>query len=251
MAQLASDHGVNRDSPSRLCLVADGGTDQRILERIVQTCSRASGVARASLKVEHLRGVTLRDDIDRYWAATKKADSPSILKARDAFVKGTISLLESTSSKFKDLIGRPLSCRDRVILATDAERRLAHVDRYFDEWAWVVPRLLEQSVEKWYHRKVAYGYPRANLPVILPVVFFPSIDVLVAAARAARGDAFDPRGLDAPQLKRQLYGTDELRSVSPEAFERVALEHLTDEGIESIWKMVPEVRLFLLRLMAS
>jgi len=250
MVQLANNDRADRDLPNRLCLVADGGTDQRILERIAQTCSEVSGVSRASVKVEHLRGVALRDDLDRYWRATQSADSASTLKGRAALVEGTFKVLQSALFKFEKLLGRPLCCRDRVILSTDAERRLAHVDRYFEEWAWVVPRLLEKAVERWYHRRVNYGYSRTNLPVILPVVFFPSIDVLVAAAKSTTKDAFDPRGLEPNELKRRLYGTDELRCVSPEALESKALQYLTDDGIESIWKMVPEVRLFLLRLLA-
>ncbi len=154
-------------------------------------------------------------------------------------------MLESAIFKFEKHIGKPLSCRDRVILATDAERKLAHKDRYFEEWAWVVPRLLEQAIEKWYHYRIGHGYARADLPVVLPVVFFPSIDVLVAAAK----DAFDPRGLRPAELKRRLYGTDDLRSVGPDRFGEMGLNCITPEGIENIWKMVPEVRLFLLRLL--
>ena len=249
MAQLASNCRAD-DSSSFLGLVADGPTDQRILERMAKTCAEVSGAMRAPSKVESLRGVALRDDLDRYWRATQSADSAATLRGRAAFVEGSFKVLESAIFKFEKLIGKPLSCRDRVILATDAERKLAHKDRYFEEWAWVVPRLLEQAIEKWYHYRIGHGYARADLPVVLPVVFFPSIDVLVAAAKATAKDAFDPRGLRPDELKRRLYGTDDLRSVASDRFGEMGLNCITPEGIENIWKKVPEVRLFLLRLLA-
>jgi len=250
MAQLANGSRTDPSSASCIGVIADGPTDQRILERIAKTCAEASEVTRAPVNVESLRGVALRDDLDRYWRTTQSTDSAATLKGRAALIEGTFKVLESAIFKFEKRIGRLLSCRDRVILATDAERRLDRMERYFEEWAWVLPRLLEQAIEKWYHRKIGYGYTRANLPVVLQVVFFPSIDVLVAAAKATTKNAFDPRGLRPCQLKRLLYGTDDLRAVSPDTFGRIALESITPEGIENIWRMVPEVRLFLLRLLA-
>jgi len=129
-----------------------------------------------------------------------------------------------------------------IILSSDAERPLAHRDHYFEDWAWIVSKILWLGIEKFYHALSRQGYPLELIPVVVPFLPFPSTDILVAGAQTSPGTRFTARGKDARQLKRALYGTEDLRSLAPEDLAEKALSCLTPDGIRAIYREVPEAR---------
>jgi hypothetical protein len=142
-------------------------------------------------------------------------------------------------------MGRHISNKDIIILNTDAERKLANADRYFDEWAAILPKLVTYGIERFYHYLAIEGYNFEYVPLITPLLLFPSTDILIKAAKSADGSNFAGYAKSPSQLKMELYGTTDLRRVTPDQFKIKALKFLTREGLGSIYRHLPEIRFFL------
>jgi hypothetical protein len=85
------------------------------------------------------------------------------------------------------------------------------------------------------------GYKRQDLPVIVSMVTFPSTEIIVAAARGEKSI----HGKKAKELKQLLYGKTDLRKLGENEFQEQALDFITPESINDIFKAVPESRLFI------
>ena len=135
--------------------------------------------------------------------------------------------------------------QDMLLFSTDSEKSLTQLEHYFDDWAWILSKILLGAVEKFYHFKLRKVFYPEYLPMIFPLVLFPSTEIIVKAARTASGVEFNGRNKKARQLKMEIYGTDDLRSLPDGKFEKEALDYITPEGIRLIYQYVPESRLFL------
>ena len=75
----------------------------------------------------------------------------------------------------------------------------------------------------------------------------PALDLRKAVSGVLHGAIGETEcyGKDAGELKKMLYNTTNLATISPEDFEELALRHITLDGINLIFKQVPESRLFI------
>jgi len=87
---------------------------------------------------------------------------------------------------------------------------------------------------------IRQGYGKENLPLIIPIVPFPSTDILIAVA-SGKARYY---GKNARDLKKMLYDTTDLRTIGIEDFEELALRHITSERINLIFERIPESRFF-------
>jgi len=98
------------------------------------------------------------------------------------------------------------------------------------------------SIEEFYRAKAKDGYTHEYLPLVIPVVTFPSTEIFIAAARDKIGGKY---GRKPDEWKQMLYGTDNLATLREEDFKEKALDFITCESIGKIFREVPESRSFI------
>jgi len=237
---------VAEDKVRYIGIFGDGATDREILLEIVRCVLEESSANNLSLEPVMLPQQKIRDYVDKYWNKSKHCDGCGFPgdPARE-LTNGVIQALYGAFIDFQAEADRPLGMQDMLLFSTDAERYLTQSERYFDDWAWILSKILLGAVEKFYHLKLREIYYPEYLPMISPLVLFPSTEIIVTAARTASGVEFNGYNKNARQLKREIYGTDNLRSLPDGKFKREALNYITSEGIKFIYQYVPESRLFL------
>lgn len=227
-------------------IVGDGSTDREILWKIVQSVLEESDTNSLSLEPVMLPEQSIRDYVDDFWKEV--AQNGGCGFPGDPARNLTNNVIDTLRGAFEDLQAaaeRPLTVYDMLLFSTDSEKSLTQSERYFDDWAWILSKILFGAVERFYHLKLRDGFYPEYLPMIFPLVLFPSTEIIVAAARTPPGVKFNGRDKSARQLKREIYGTDVLYSLTDGKFEREALDYITPEGIRLIYQYVPESRLFL------
>lgn len=165
--------------------------------------------------------------------------------ARD-FRKQLSSILFTAFQKFGKEKDKPLTNRDILILNADAERILGKNQHYFEDWAYTVNSILWLAIEEFYHKMVENSYQYENMPLILPLVLFPSSEILVAACMYDfNKEAF--RKFDAkPVLKHKVYETENIHIALENGKLREVLDtFLVPESLKSIYQSLPEARKFM------
>jgi hypothetical protein len=139
-----------------------------------------------------------------------------------------------------------LSNKDILILNGDAERILGSKQKYFEDWAYSINSIMWLAIEEFYNKMVEQGYDYLQLPLILPVILYPSSEILVASCM----DDFDKtnyREFNAkPALKQKVYDTDSI----PVAIENGTIKEVLDtfvipETLSKVYKDLPEIRKFM------
>ncbi len=216
-------------------VIGDGATDRQILLKMVE-CAIPWDVNECELP-----GQSFRIAVDRYWRdSDREEDCWFPQKPALDLRKAVSGVLYGAFYEFRSMVG-DVTDHDILVVSTDAERYLQDSDRYFDCWALGLTKIFMSGIEYFYHGMIRRErLRRGDLPLIIPIVLFPSTDILVAAARNMTGYY----GTKAKDLKKLLYSTTDLRKVSTEDFGELALKHITPEGIDLIFERVPESRFF-------
>ncbi len=221
-----------------LAVIADGPTDARIYEHLVKTLLHAEG----PWECISVQG-SLRDAVDAFWAAGgSDSEERSICsESARALRRDVLGVINAAYERFAANAQRAVSHRDLLLVTTDSERHLTESEAYLrGAWPGLLPRLIGLAVDDLYHSRHSRHHPPAALPLICHIVPFPSTDVLVAAADLdATEDLY--RGRPARELKRALYGTDDLSSLGPERLEALALRPIDREACIRLCQRVPEV----------
>ena len=225
-----------------LATIADGQSDHDVIAKVVEYAITGDGSLssdRSFSGVVRLRQ-SIRSYIDRFWSRVSRSEDYSFgSDAAQELIEKVVLVLHGAIDDFEKEVGRNVGANDAVIINTDAERHLRDPDIYFQEsWSANLSKTLEIAVEKYYHVKAREGYLLCDLPLILPIVVFPSTEMLVAAARTEPHDNFTYHGKSARELKQSLFGRR--RGISA-----LALQSITPESVERIYAHIPEARLFL------
>lgn len=141
----------------------------------------------------------------------------------------------------------PLSNQDILILSADTELILDPHNRRKDDIIKATISNLDgviwSAIEDFYDKMLTYGHSYTDLPLILPLILFPSSEILVASCmydfRQQNFRALKPK----PDLKQKVYETDSI----PEAFENGKLEevlsmYVVPETLNDIYREIPEAR---------
>lgn len=215
-------------------IIGDGPADRALLAHVVRC-------AWAEAETIELKGLSLRDSIDRFWRCGPQA--PAFPEQRSKELESAVlGVLRAAIDEFGRQMPRPSSEYDMIVIHSDAERHLTSSDAYFDDWAWSVPAILWRSIEKVYQIKCAYGLPQEQLPTIAPFVPFPSTEIVLAIA-----SGIDARGKRASDLKTLIYGTDLKSGIRIENFMSV----ISRNSFTGLYRHVPEMRMFLRALTTS
>lgn len=222
-------------------IVADGTTDKEILAKLAK-CLIENGCPCEEVLLGQCLAGLMRSFRNH---ASKTENYAFCGKPAGELRKGIINVLFAAVAEFQSHMSRDLTDSDLLVLNADGEWYLRRQDRYFEqESTLAISSIFLKAVEEFYH-KVHNRSQWRNLPMIVPLVLFPSTDILVAAAKMATGTAFDLYGKKAKRIKRELYGVDNLHYLRRGEFEQKALNFIAPGACESIYKHIPESRIFL------
>jgi len=225
------------DETRYLGIVADGPTDQEIMARFLKTLVEPTGPCEERIIGKNL-SILMKQFRDKASRAGQYGlfDKPAV-KLR----KGVVSLIHSAVGEFRDAISRDLYHSDVLVLSTDAEWPVKTEEWHEVERIVVIYRILDGAIAEFYnapHNRGNWEY----LPLIVPLVLFPSTDVLIAAAKRV---SFEFRGMKATDLKQKLYGCSDLNQLRADGLKRMALDYLTQDACTQIYSSVPESRTLL------
>ncbi|MBM3474683.1 MAG: hypothetical protein FJX75_15575 [Armatimonadetes bacterium] len=219
--------------------IADGATDHQALHASV----RSAVPDRESLIAIRL-GQTIRDQVNEFGRGCSTAgrrwfcDTPAE-RLRQRVVAALIAAMDELQSHAHRAIGP----RDLIVLSTDSEQSLRSRQASLEDHSVLLPAILMRATEEFYERRVGWGYQRDVLPLVVPFVTFPSIDLVVAAAKVPAGESFAHwYGLRPRQMKRELYGVEDLRLLPAIEFGERGLAHITREACGAIYQRVPAAR---------
>jgi hypothetical protein len=223
-------------------IIADGATDIAIFKKICECILSHPSDNNFTLNYIELKRQTIHDYVDRYCRETKKNNDVCYLTGEQAsqFRKSVTNTLYAAFGEFEYEIG-VISNKDILLLTTDSETVLASPDDYFRDWRFSISKILWGSIEEFYRAKARDGYTPELLPLVIPVVTFPSTEIFVVAAK----DMKKNYGKKPSELKQALYGTTNLQTLRENDLKEKALDFITPDSISKIFKDVPESRAFI------
>ncbi len=133
--------------------------------------------------------------------------------------------------------------KDILVLYSDSEKLLVKDENYFTDWAYSIRQIFDYSIDKFYHKISKEGYSYNNIPLIIPMILFPSSEIIVASCMYD----FDKENIrelkPTPALKEKVYGFSNI----PEAFDNNAIEetintYLVSDNLNEIYRLTPELR---------
>jgi len=228
-----------------LGIIADGSTDQEIIARLAKCLLENADPAESSLE-EVMLGQSLYDYTNTFRIkASQTRDYSFCSKHALDLRNGIVTVLLAAIAEFQSKIPRELRDCDLLVLHTDAELVLSSPEKYFEEWAVVISKIFLIAIEEFYHKTSQRGWQWEHLPLVVPLVPFPSTDILVAAAKTENSGTFGFHGRKAREIKIALYGVDDLRHLREEELKQKALDFITPAACKAIYRHIPESRIFL------
>lgn len=225
-------------------IIGDGATDVAIFQKISQCILSDKLEDKISLNYIDLKRQTIYDYIDRYCREANKVNNVCYLTGEQAsqLKKSVTGTLFTACEEFESEMTRQVGNQDILLLTADTEIVLSSPDDYFKDWRFSISKILAGSVEEFYRAKATQGYTHEYLPLVIPVVTFPSTEIFIAAARDKIGGKY---GRKPSEWKQILYGTDNLAMLRDEDLREKALDFITYESIGKIFQSVPESRTFI------
>ncbi|MBE9145352.1 hypothetical protein [Planktothrix mougeotii] len=219
-------------------IIGDGITDLIIFTKIVECILTEEDPSKEFIdcNIIELPRQKICDFIQKYINAEEK----NVPQNRQDLVKSVTGVL---NGGFTELINQVDICNcDIIILTTDSEKKLSNPDDYFN-YGIELFHILSEAAIKFYGAVLAQGYPQDNIPLVLPIITFPSTEILIAAAKGLKiADYYNQEPLE---LKKKIYGVPEPRSLSDEELRTKALDYITLKGIKNIYNNIPESRHFI------
>ena len=227
----------------RIGIIGDGQTDLRVIGRLAECTVRHGQESKEKPQIIELARLNICDSVAKYWREASSSNDYSVFGKAGMKLQGSVlAVLREAIEEFRSLVGvDSVTWKDVIVLSTDAEKHFSSADRYFDAWAFHLPKILTAATEKACHDFISRGYEPTFIPTIVTLPLYPSSEVIIAAAR---GQGVSIHGKSANELKTMLYDERNLRALSTDEFESRALVHITKESLVSIFKQIPEVRPF-------
>jgi hypothetical protein len=103
------------------------------------------------------------------------------------------------------------------------------------------------AIETFYEIMASSGYSPKSLPTILSIATFPSTEIVIGAVRNLHDRCY---GKKPKELKRLLYGTEEMSRLRADDLKKKVLDFITLDSINSIFRHIPESRIFIQTLLS-
>jgi len=233
----------------QVIIIGDGYSDYVVLKQFVLAIFKGSGANDSHLDFfedyKALEPLKIDRFVNHFIDKAAKKNSYDLFGEQATELKKQVvnSLINTLKMLQKKNIA--LDNHDLLIISSDSEKPLGHRNNYFQKWAYSVEAILEVAIDEFYHQLVEQGYSEQYLPLIVPLICFPSIEILVAACTEDILD-FDNqcRSLQAkPALKQKVWGTDSIDEARRNGMLYGVLEaYMTPDALDKIYKNIPEAR---------
>lgn len=232
----------------RIGIIGDGQTDLRIIGKLAECTVRHGQENRDHPQIIELSRLKISDAVAKYWREASSSNDYSAFGVAGKKLQGSVfAVLGEAIEEFRSLVvSENVTWRDVIVLSTDAERYYSSADRYFDPWAFQLPKILAAATERTCHELISRGHEPTFIPTFVTLPLYPSTEVIVAAAR---GQGLSIHGKTAGELKTMLYNERNLSTFSIEELEKQALDYITGDSLVPIYKQIPEVRPFVRALL--
>ena len=145
------------------------------------------------------------------------------------------------------IVSKGVSNKDIIILNADTENKLECKEKYYEE-KWINQFYLTVyfAIDKFYERMIEQGYTFEDLPAIVPLILFPSIEILVAACYLQDSEKIKMRTLKAnPDLKKKIWEETDMKFAIENGKVSEVLEICftgKNDSLKDIYKHIPEAR---------
>lgn len=216
-------------------IVKDGYSDFMVLKKFIHTI------------FSHHKSINLEDDIFYEYKDLKLINSiEKFAKSskEEDFIKEIGSILFTAYNVIAK--ENTITNKDIIVLNTDSEKILGQNKEYFEDWAYILNQTLFKAIEQFNERMINYGYKYENIPLILPLVLFPSSEIIVAASMYDFCKDNCRKLKPNPDLKVKVYSSADI----PTIIENGNLQNVLDtfvipDHLSDIYKEIPEVRSFM------
>lgn len=229
----------------KIAIIKDGHSDFMVLKSFISSIfTIEQNIELEEKNFVDLRGLNIGGAIGKYLDKANKVSETSANGKYAIELKNSIINVLFAASKNKTF-----SNKDIIVLNGDAEHKLITNEKFFDNWVRRLYSIIYLSIDEFYEKMSYQGYTYQNLPIITPLILFPSIEILVAACYLSDKDKKAIRKLRAnPDLKKKVWETDNI----PVAIETGKVEQILElcfnsgnsSFLQEIYKEVPEVRTF-------
>lgn len=230
-----------------IAIIRDGDSDYCVIKQLITAIYKYHhSIELTDDCFFDMESLKIIDPISKYVTNSNQQQDYSLYSdiAKDCKNK-IISILYTAFKKFNKEKDNSVCNKDLLIVYTDAEKVLKQKHNYFEDWAYIFDSLLWLTIEEFYQKMLEQSYNYENLPLILPLILFPSSEILVASCMYDFNKDKDKfRQLNAkPDLKQKVYETDNI----PQAFRNGKLEEvistfIVPDSLTSIYQEIPEVR---------
>lgn len=225
-------------------IIRDGKSDYVVIKKFI---SCILGECNDDVFFEFDQPNAMRDMTERYFDKAKKEPQYGLYTdSAKAFVKDVLEIIGTAFFGLSEEKEAPLNNNDLIVLNTDSEVTLGKTEYYFSDWCYTLNSLMWLAIEKFYDNMAKQGYTHKELPLILPFVPFPCIEILVASCMEDY-DAEKHRKYRAkPDLKHHVWRNDDTKKASEEGtIDLFIEEYIISDNLSKIYHNIPEARKFI------
>ena len=227
-------------------IISDGKSDFDVLKKLVQVIFEKHH-QKNILDEELYRFDKIKtfDAMQSYFDKCKKEGYGLHQNHTDEFMKDVNGFLAEAFYKLSKEKDNNITNKDIIIFNADSEIIMGKNVDYFKEWLYFIHPVLWKAIEHFYEKLILTGYSYEQIPLVLPIIPFPCIEILVRAAMPNYDEKY--RNFKAkPELKQEVWGTDDIRTAYKNEYIPMTLEdYIIPQNIESIYRHIPEARKFI------
>jgi len=227
----------------KIAIIKDGSSDFVVLKSFISSIfNNELNISLSDNNFVDLKGLQIGEAIEKYIDKANKTNETNINGKHASDLKNTIISILYAATNHNEF-----NNKDIIVLNGDAEHKLMKNENFFEDWVRRLYAVIYLSVDEFYDKMNSQGYSFRNLPIIIPLVLFPSIEILVAACYLSDNDKKTIRELRAkPDLKMKVWDTDNI----PTAYENGKINEVLElcfsnngaSSLQEIYKDIPEVR---------
>ncbi|MBW1615280.1 MAG: hypothetical protein JRJ49_01855 [Deltaproteobacteria bacterium] len=220
-----------------IAIIREGFSDYCVIKHFINAVLQDNSVQLTDYDFLDMEKLTISGAVAKYFRT-------SVDKKAIVLKNSIISVLYAALKKFKREKDK-VSNKDILLINSDAEKILKDKNNYFNKEFYILNEISQLAIEEFYNNMVKQGWTYNNLPLILPLIFFPSSEILAASCiYNFKIESKNFRKLRAkPELKIKVYGTDNIpKAIETGKMEKVLSKFITPDTVKEVYKEIPEAR---------
>lgn len=227
----------------KIAIIKDGYSDFMVLKSFISSIFTIE----QNIELEEKNFIDLQDlniggEIGKYLGKANTSKETNINGKHATVLKRAIINVLYVALKDKEF-----NNKDIIILNGDAEHKLIKNEYFFEDWVRRLYSIINLSIEEFYQKMNKQGLTYQNLPIIIPLILFPSIEILVAACYLSNKDKKTIRNLRAkPDLKKKVWETDNIPAAIKTGKIKQVIElcfnNHNNSFLHEVYREIPEAR---------